>query len=434
MNRFAQSLFVIALCVLSFLYGFVSIKAGLFPSAQLNSVYLQARSLISPSNRPNHVFPIVHEPAGANVIDDDAIQPGLTLITSFFPELDWGPGAKLIARDGKVLHVWATTPSDIWPERANEFRDSYKPKYIHGIYLYPDGDIIFNIDYQGMVRMDSCGNIKWRTEERTHHSINSDQDGNFWASAYVMQNDQEYARRFARVEAPFVEEHAILVSPDGEVLKDINLLEVLYSNRLERYLTKLNARRSGDILHLNDIEPLLPHMADEYPLFEAGDIAVSLKFIDMVLVMNPDTGIVKWHEADQLRRHHDPDFLGSGWIGVFDNNVDTTPRGTMLGGSRIIAFKPSTGDTKVIYPTPGAESFYTPQGGKWQQLDNGNALIAEAQAGRLFEATPEGKIVWEWVQNANEESLVPEVFEGTRYPLTPEQVAQWSCNHNDPRL
>ena len=418
---------VIAVCFLAFLYGFVSHRADLFPSRFINAAIDQGTGAMQRARRPGHLFPIVYEPPGANVIDEAAIQPGLTLITTFFPELDWRPGVRLIDQSGNVLHVWDTDPEKIWPERKSQFA-SKELTYVHGIHLYPDGDIVFNIDYEGLVRMDACSNVKWKTEQKTHHSLSQDENGNFWASAFVMQTDQAYIDQYPGLLAPVVEEHALLITPQGEVIKDINLLETVYANGFQRYLTKTSKRQKNDILHLNDIEPLSSAMADEYPLFSAGDIVVSLKFFDLVMVMSPDTGKVKWHEADQLNHQHDPDFIGDGWIGVFDNNVDFTDRGTMLGGSRIIAFKPDSGESKIIYPTDSASPFYTRQGGKWQLLENGNALIAEAQAGRIFEATPSGKIVWEWIHEPDSNDLVPEVFEGTRYDIDPQTVAQWECS------
>ena len=45
-----------------------------------------------------------------------------------------------------------------------------------------------------------------------------------------------------------------------------------------------------------------------------------------------------------------------------------------------------------------------------QRLPNGNTQIAEATSGRIFEVTPEGEIVWEYVDPAGF------VFRAHRYP------------------
>ena len=107
------------------------------------------------------------------------------------------------------------------------------------------------------------------------------------------------------------------------------------------------------------------------------------------LVLDPETLEVRWHAADPFIHQHDPDFIGEGWTGLFDNNQDETERGSMLGGRRIVAMQPHTDSIEVLFQASGAEPFYTPAMGKWQRLENGNLLLTESQAGRVVEVTGE---------------------------------------------
>ena len=59
--------------------------------------------------------------------------------------------------------------------------------------------------------------------------------------------------------------------------------------------------------------------------------------------------------------------------------------------------------------------FYTEIGGKHQILPNGNILISEFTAGRVFEVTSVGEIVWSYI-NRYDENEVYSISEGTRYP------------------
>ncbi|PSQ69065.1 MAG: hypothetical protein BRD31_06445, partial [Bacteroidetes bacterium QH_2_64_26] len=79
--------------------------------------------------------------------------------------------------------------------------------------------------------------------------------------------------------------------------------------------------------------PLPSAMADEHPLFKSGDLVVSVKRLHLVFVFDPDSMTVKWHASDPFVAQHDPDFIGDGWIAVFDNQDDGTGRGSLLGGS-----------------------------------------------------------------------------------------------------
>jgi len=136
---------------------------------------------------------------------------------------------------------------------------------------------------------------------------------------------------------------------------------------------------------------------------------------------------VKWLTSDRFVRQHDPDFTADGRIVVFDNRRDGSVTGDQLGGSAITAIDPSTDAVSAIYPAAAGRHFYSATGGKHQRLGNGNHLITEAGAGRVFEIDPAGRTVWEWIQRPFDADTVPEVLEGTRYPLQPEEVAAWPC-------
>jgi hypothetical protein len=182
---------------------------------------------------------------------------------------------------------------------------------------------------------------------------------------------------------------------------------------------------------LNDVEPLGASVADQYPLLEAGDLLVSLRDLHLVLVVDPGTGGVKWHVSAPHILQHDVDFFGNGWIGIFDNNRDFTKRGDMLGGTRTVAVQPGSDSTRVLFPTPHSDPFYTAFRGKWQMLKNGNMLLTEARSGRVVEVTADGRTVWEWIHEPYSDSLVPLVTKATRVDVTREEVASWPCSSVD---
>jgi hypothetical protein len=172
-------------------------------------------------------------------------------------------------------------------------------------------------------------------------------------------------------------------------------------------------------------------MADEYPLFDAGDLLLSIRDLHLVLVYDPASEQVKWHTSDPFIQQHDPDFISNGWIGVFDNNRDFTARGTMNGGSRIVAVQPHTDSVEVRFPTEHSAPFYTDTMGKWQQLESGNLLLTETKAGRVVEVAPDGRTMWEWVVQPYNESKVSRISQAVRHDLTPADVAAWPCSSVD---
>lgn len=228
------------------------------------------------------------------------------------------------------------------------------------------------------------------------------------------------------------------VSEDGRILNDINVLDVLYENGLERYIPKYHggpwpvaSKIHPDVTHLNDVEPLSSSLSEEYPLFQEGDLLVSLRNLNLVFVVDPESLNVRWHVTDPFIHQHDPDFLGNGWIGIFDNNEDFTLRGSMLGGSRIVALRPHTHTKKILFPTPNSDPFYTGTQGKWQMLDNENILLTESSQGRVVEVNSRGESVWEWIHEPTDTEKVAVVTKARLHDLSIKQVASWPCSSVD---
>lgn len=437
--------FVLSLALLAFLSGMATEALGWFPSSLLRRAWTQVRDrgsvssgVVDPSQNPAWTEPRVYRRQGVRLIRPAAYMQGTTLLTSGweFPD-GWSSGLRLIDATGKVLHQWRVRPSDIFSDTVASSESDLGNYPIHGSHLFPNGDVLVNLSYLGIARIDACGNVRWRQSARSyHHSIARSERGGFWVPGVIRDLPAEspaYPEGYPGLEGPIHHDLIVKLSEDGDIIREIRILDVLFDNGLERFIPHARLDRfverpyGKDITHLNDVESLSSAMAGDYPLFEAGDLLVSLRNQHLVFVLDPDSGRVKWHAHTPFIHQHDPDFIGRGWIGVFDNNQDGTDRGTMLGGSRILLLQPHTDSMRIAFPSAGSEPFYTDVKGKWQFLDNGDLLLTEAQAGRVVEVDPQGRTVWEWIHAATSDSTVASVNEGTRYGLTAAEVASWPC-------
>ena len=101
---------------------------------------------------------------------------------------------------------------------------------------------------------------------------------------------------------------------------------------------------------------------------------------------------------------------GAGNLLVFDNGGasgygDPSPIATDGQGiyararSRVLEIDPVTLELVWSYVAPG---FYSMNIAGAQRLPNGNTLITEGATGRIFEVTPEKKIVWEFMNPPGE--------------------------------
>ena len=421
-KRWLQIYFLFGILMVAFAGGIWVGARRLLPYRVVATAWQTARTLRQEheAERPPHVYKARYEGEGVVASRPELMQPGPTLITGVWQDEDeWYLGAHLLADDGAVLHRWHLDPATIWPRSPHSdwtkgSKNHRTKTYLHGSHLYENGDLVFNFECMGLVKVNAASEVLWKLPRRTHHSVFPDEDGSLWVCGLRWHG--QAAPRFVGLKAPFVEDTIMQVSTDGEILREVSLLDVLYNSGYKALLFSKRASNSGDVTHLNDVEVLSTSKAAAFPMFEAGDILVSLRYANALLVIDGKTERVKWALTHRTLAQHDPDFMADGRISVFDNNLPFPAQpDTALGGTQILAIAPSTKAISRLYGDDPKEYFYTKTGGKHQHLSNGNMTITESRAGRVFEVTPDGETVWDWRAPQWEGSMVAEVLEGSRY-------------------
>jgi hypothetical protein len=361
------------------------------------------------------LHPARYEGEGVVDYDPERAFPGVTLISGAWREKnDWHLGVRLFGLDGEVLHKWQIDPKDVWEKSPHQdpYAGRYGKKtktYIHGALLQPGGDIVFNLEFFGLVRLNSNSEVVWKVPLRTHHSVFQDSEGNFWVPRCKCR--QARVPEYVGIKAPFYEEMILKVSREGVVKREISLFEVIFRSGYDGLLHI----RQGDILHLNDIEVLSDQKAGAFDLFQSGDIMVSMRHINTVLVIDGKTERIKWSLTHPFLSQHDPDFTEDGYITVFDNHSDYAPGLYSQRGSRIVRIEPSTKKVETLYGWKENQHFFTEIGGIHQNLPNGNMLITESTPARVFEVTADGQVVWSWIAPRWKGDRVPETYDGLRY-------------------
>jgi hypothetical protein len=412
-----------SLCALAFAFGVAVGVFKLFPYRLLQDMAYTAREL---ARYPRHTLRIAPEkffaetpPEGSGVVRHVAGKPfpGVTLVAGFF---EGASGIRLIDLDGAVLNEWRISYNAIWPESPHLDDQPHDwDTQLHGAVLLPDGDVVFTFQYAGLVRMDRCSRVEWKLSRLTHHLFSVDVDGNFWVPGRKERN--EALAKFPKVPPTFQEGYLLKISPEGEVLAKISVLDAIFGSGLEGLLfangahdTALSVPLDGDFMHLNDVEVLTPALAPAFPMFEAGDLLVSLRNLDLLMVVDPGTARVKWTRIGSFLRQHDPDFLPNGRIALFDNRRDEGGA-RRFGGSRILSIDPGAGPDVTLYGGRPGQDFYTDTRGDQQPLGNGNFLVTEADEGHVFEVDPDGNVVWSYV-NRWTTGPVGTVSHASRYP------------------
>ncbi|QSA96444.1 aryl-sulfate sulfotransferase [Methylococcus sp. EFPC2] len=195
-------------------------------------------------------------------------------------------------------------------------------------------------------------------------------------------------------------------------------------------LKLLRATEDPDYLHVNNLKVVGPNR-----WFDAGDkrfdpenLIFDARNANFIAIIEKKTGKIVWtlgpsfpktprgpegrkvpRPVDQIAGQHDahiiPDGLpGAGNLLVFDNQGQSGYPPVALpitGGSRVLEIDPVK--KEVVWQYTGESSggpgwsFRSTHISAARRLPNGNTFIDEGQSGRLFQVTPDGEIVWEYV-------------------------------------
>ena len=359
----------------------------------------------------------------------------LILLSGFFHDSN---ELRLIRRTGELLARWPVKFSEIFPDNSHVRLAPATDWNIdtHGALILPDGTVVFNFEYGGLVAIDRCGQVKWKLALQTHHSIERAEGGGFWVPVR-RYHEKDTPSKFKPFETPFNEDTIIKVSDNGKVLQEISVPSLFFSNDLEALITATGDSFVGnerdwpiEIVHLNKVAELSEALSADFSMFEAGDLVLSLRQQNLVMVIDPDTEKVKWWQVGPWIRQHDPEFIPGGKLLVFNNNAY---KSTYSGSgdaldpvSNIIEVDPVSSATKTLCGKELARPMFTKVRGKLELTPSGNLMITEFEAGRIFEVNSQGDIVWEFINRYSDDEIA-EITEARAYARTYFEVSDWAC-------
>jgi hypothetical protein len=414
MNRVFGGLVVFALAFLLFLGGAASMyfKTGVpallidayqqLENATAQAGYRPERGWLFIGAKPEEIDdwnnpPVPDIEPGLKLHDASRARQGYTLYSSFY----YGLPIRLIDMQGNTVHEWYLPDSFGDGSRADSVRFPPNTLPLAGDkHLYPDGRLLVNFNHSvngilpwgfGLVMLDQDSNELWSYMKQVHHTFDVVPDGRIIAMVH------EWIARpwpgLENIKPGFQHEKLAVLSPDGEELQMVSILAAIQNSPWQSILQYTETDPLyGDLLHANAVRYLDASAAAAIPNAEPGDVLVSLRDMDMLIVMDLDDETVKWATRGPWHMQHDPWVLENGNILLFDNRGDLDTG----GHSRVMEFNPR--NMEVTWEFPGDTGFdlYTSICGSVSRLDNGNTLITESNRGRLIEVTPEGEVVWDY--------------------------------------
>jgi hypothetical protein len=343
--------------------------------------------------------------------------PGVNLYNS-----GHGPEAVLVDMTGEVLHRWRYPFEQAFPS----VRPTDDSHFFRRVHLFPDGRLLALYQTGGLIFLDRESRPVGRCPGNFYNDLWVDEEpaggGRIWTLAKEAWGSTEIG---AGAGEERLDDFLALLRYDGEGSecreeRRISLTRALERSPFARFLADREPR--GDVLHANTVVELGPEVAEIAGLPEAfapGRLLVSLREIDVVAVVDPESGTAVWARRGPWRAQHEPSLLSDGRLLLFDN------RGNQ-GYARLLEVDPATGEATWSHGGEPPASFGSAIAGSCARLPNGNTLATLSVPGRALELDASGRVVWELRtphRAGPDDGLIAMLFEVQRLPR--ERVERW---------
>jgi len=345
---------------------------------------------------------------GLTIFIPDKVCSGLNLFNSAHQ-----PSAILMDIKGNILHKWQFAFKDAFPE-VKEINTWYNQKhwryFWRRAHLFDNGDLLAIYEGNGLIKIDKDSHLIWATKGSFHHDLEVVGD-----KIYVL-NRRLVTLPLINKKEPILEDLITILNQDGQILKNISILEMFENSRFARLMKGMPA--AGDIFHTNTLEVFDGKLASKSPIFKKGNVLLSMRMLDTIAIADLKAKKIVWARKPGIwKTQHQPTLLDNGHMLVFNNlylkkradkaeyrRLLTTNGYKLLKNkiytdnqSSVIEFNPLS--IAVVWEYKGDEKhkFFSLASGSCQRLPNGNTLITESDPGRAFEVTPQGQIVWEYI-------------------------------------
>ena len=347
-------------------------------------------------------------PIGTTLYEPEKCGNGYTLIFG-------GLNVELIDMNGRSANAWKldTSLHDHGTDRAHLLKNGHVLVSRGGM-TSTDG-VVDEYDWDG--------NLVWRyvpegqiPHERLlgpHHDVWRKENGN---TLLICREavPEEYLRE---VRNPLWQNQTICgdtileVNPQGEVVwewnshghLDINQYRLLAS---PGWFAGPHNSTVVDWTHVNTVRELPANRwyerGDER--FRPGNVMISPRQLDTVYIIDRVSKEIVWEYGGDyfggLSGQHEPymipqGFPGEGNVMIFDNGASPWKDLGHAGMSYVLEVDPVTKELVWVYEDN--LRFHSAYTSSAQRLHNGNTLICESAARRVFEVTPEKETVWEFV-------------------------------------
>ncbi len=375
--RFGQvlaGLSILGLAVCSYLFGAAAMHFQLPSSDFLYQAFTGAKAWHERGKSVLRTDPSGDGPVREGVGVDRPGQTcdGFTLVTTAK-----GSRATLLDMRGQTVHQWELPFSQAWPKPPH-IRFALDDDRVHWFrcHLYPNGDLlaIYHADGDtpygyGLVKLDKDSRLLWAYAGHIHHDLDVTEDGTIYTLSQRLAGTAPSGMEY--LSTPYIADSLLVLSSGGQKLHDIPLVETFRDSAyaellfasLAEHITPANRVKDndlpdssdppeakGDLLHANSVRVLRPSQAGKFPLFQPGQVLLSLRHIHTLAVLDIPKRSMVWAARGMWRIQHDAEFLDNGHLFLFDNFGS-------IRGCRVIEYDPVTQAIPWVYASDSATPF-----------------------------------------------------------------------------
>ncbi|TNE89428.1 MAG: hypothetical protein EP330_11235 [Deltaproteobacteria bacterium] len=306
---------------------------------------------------------------------DPRAYESLALVTS-----GHAPEVSLMTLDGEVVHRWGLPQEQVFPQQVAE--GGKASAFYRRARLLPDGGVVtMFVDY-GVFRLDRDNQVVWTWQGGPHHDLQVVGD-----ELWVLTRAPAMREELDPTE-PIVDDGVVVLDlATGAEKRSFRLFDAIADSDFASLVHDFR-RRKDDVFHTNTLQVLDGRHAVANPAFAAGNLLLSMRHVDLVLVVDPVAEKVVWAMSGLWHRQHEPTLTPEGRLLVFDNR-GIWPRSRVLEvdpATQRITWSHDGGDVPIISATCGTAA----------RLPNGHTMIVASDTGRAVEVTPDHEVVWEF--------------------------------------
>jgi len=351
-------------------------------------------------------MPVTVYPKGVTIYMPEKCSNGYTGYP--FP-VDGEPGAVLSDMNGRIVHEWKADSSRLkgGVPRARFLENGHMLILRPGVKGQGGGGQEY--DWDGSLVWEYATPAQWHP----HHDIFRKDNGNtlLICREVVPEEYRRMAGDAARREMLY-SDVIIEVTPDNDVVWEWHQYDQIDIERCNPipaprdWWAGPDNNTVTDWTHTNTVQAIPPNQWYDKGdgRFKPGNVLMSLRQLDLVLLVDRDTGEIVWEYTGDYKGgmsgQHDSHMIekgipGAGNVLIFDNGASPYKDLAHAGCSYVIEVDPTS--DKVVWVYDNGELFHSNFTASSQRLPNGNTLILEPTGGRIFEVTAESEIVWEHV-------------------------------------